>query len=255
MLTWLDYDAPLPHPNTARPDGLLAAGGGLSIARLEQAYRQGTFPWFNEGDPVLWWCPDPRMVLPCDKFVISRSLGKKLRQISKAERSEDARIRITTDMAFDAVIHACAAVRTPGSTLAPSDRPAPGTWISPAIQQAYSDWHRAGRVHSIETWIDGQLAGGLYGVMLGRFFFGESMFSMVSDASKLALVYLVAFLQTHGVRHIDCQQETSHLASLGAEPMTRRRFLALLEQASRLNSPDWKPGQLLQSGELLAHSA
>src|SRR5690606_4055728 len=132
-------------------------------------------------------------------------------------------------------------------------RPAAGTWISPSIQQAYYDWHKAGRVHSVETWIDGRLAGGLYGVNIGRFFFGESMFSMVSDASKVAVVYLAAFLQANGIQHIDCQQETAHLASLGAELMSRSRFLILLEQAGRLKSPVWTPGQLLQSGELLAH--
>ncbi|MFA5487821.1 MAG: leucyl/phenylalanyl-tRNA--protein transferase [Candidimonas sp.] len=255
MLTWLYSDTPLPTPENARPDGLLAAGSDLGVARLEQAYAQGTFPWFNRGDPVLWWNPDPRMVLACDQLVISRSLAKKLRQIARLEGTEGARIRITTDTAFEAVIHACGAVRTPGSPLATADRPAPGTWISPAIEQAYTDWHEAGRAHSVETWMDGRLAGGLYGVSLGRFFFGESMFSLAPDASKLALAYLVAFLKRHGVMHIDCQQETRHLASLGAKPIRRHAFLALLDETLHRAAPPWAPGELLQSGRLLARAA
>lgn len=255
MLTWLYSDTPLPPPDAARDDGLLAAGSDLSVARLEQAYAQGTFPWFNQGDPVLWWNPDPRMVLACDELAISRSLAKRLKQIAKLEGSDEARIRITTDVAFEAVIHACGAVRQPGSPLAADDRPAPGTWISPAIEQAYTDWHKAGRAHSVETWVDGRLAGGLYGVNLGRFFFGESMFSLATDASKLALTYLVAFLKSHGIAHIDCQQETPHLASLGARPITRHAFLRLLDETIHQDSPRWTSGELLQSGRLLAHTA
>ncbi len=239
-LTWLDDLSPLPHPDTALPDGLLAAGGGLSIARLTEAYGKGIFPWFNEGEPVLWWSPDPRMVLACADFKVSHSLGKRLRQIKRGECEPDAAIRITTNIAFAQVIAACAAPRTTQD----------GTWISPAIQSAYLAWHRAGRAHSIETWISGKLAGGLYGVNLGGFFFGESMFSRADDASKLALSYLVGFLRARGIQHIDCQQQTGHLASLGARPISRRHFLALLERALRSDAPAWGHGQILQSGQL-----
>lgn len=239
-LIWLDDATPFPHPGTALPEGLLAVGANLSLERLEEAYRKGIFPWFNPGDPILWWSPDPRMVLACADFKASHTLRKKLRQIERSEGSTDARIRITTDVAFGDVISACAASR--------SDRP--GTWISPAIRSAYLAWHYAGKAHSVETWVDGQLVGGLYGVCLGRFFFGESMFSRQRDASKLALAYLTAFLQQHGVEHIDCQQETSHLASLGAQPIPRNTFLTLLERALPLASPPWRKGQILASGKL-----
>ncbi|NYT63578.1 leucyl/phenylalanyl-tRNA--protein transferase [Alcaligenaceae bacterium] len=239
-LTWLDDFTPLPHPSAAQPEGLLAAGGKLSINRLTEAYSKGIFPWFNEGEPVLWWSPDPRMVLDCAKLKVSQSLGKKLRQIGRSELTPAARIRITTNTAFARVIASCAATRASQ----------PGTWISPAIQAAYLAWHEAGSVHSIETWIDGQLVGGLYGVNLGSMFFGESMFSLASDASKLALAYLVGFLQARGIHHIDCQQQTGHLASLGARPINRVCFLAMLEQALQDTPPSWGAGQILQSGQL-----
>ena len=239
-LIWLDDATPFPDPGTALPEGLLAVGANLSVERLEEAYGKGIFPWFNPGDPILWWSPDPRMVLTCADFKVSRSLRKKLRQIARAEATASARIRITTDLAFAEVIAACAASRIDH----------PGTWISPAIQSAYLAWHRAGKAHSVETWVDGKLAGGLYGVCLGRFFYGESMFSRQSDASKLALAYLVAFLRRHGIEHIDCQQETSHLASLGAQPMPRDAFLSLLGRTLPLEPPVWRRGQLLASGEL-----
>lgn len=239
-LIWLDESSPLPHPDNALPEGLLAAGGGLSIARLTEAYSKGIFPWFNEGEPVLWWSPDPRMVLTCADFKVSHSLGKKLRQVGRNERTRDAGIRIMTDTAFAQVIAACAAPRTTQ----------PGTWISPAIQSAYLAWHHAGHAHSVETWIDGKLMGGIYGVNLGGFFFGESMFSRASNASKLALAYLVTFLRARGIPHIDCQQQTGHLASLGAVPISRKHFLALLEQGLKVDPPTWRPGQILLSGEL-----
>lgn len=222
------------------PEGLLAAGASVTVERLTQAYRQGIFPWFNPGDPVLWWSPDPRMVLNCDSFKVSRSLAKKLRQIARLERSAQPQIRIMTDTAFSSVIQACAQPRAKQH----------GTWISPAIQRAYQEWHEAGHAHSIETWIDGQLAGGLYGVCIGRFFFGESMFARVPDASKLALAYLVRFLRAQGVSHIDCQQQTSHLASLGASPISRAAFLKLLEARVDMPPPEWRPGQLLADGAL-----
>ncbi|HUG59925.1 MAG TPA: leucyl/phenylalanyl-tRNA--protein transferase [Candidimonas sp.] len=239
-LTWLDDTTPFPHPDNAHPEGLLAAGGGLSVSRLTEAYSKGIFPWFNEGEPVLWWSPDPRMVLACADFKVSHSLAKKLRQVGRNEGLADARIRITTNTAFAQVIAACAGQRTTQ----------PGTWISPAIQSAYLAWHHAGSAHSIETWIDGQLMGGLYGINLGRFFFGESMFSRASDASKLALAYLVKFLQAQGIQHIDCQQQTGHLASLGAQPMSRSDFMNVLERALQEKKPGWGSGQILQSGEL-----
>lgn len=239
-LVWLDDDTPLPHPDKALPEGLLAVGGGLSVARLTEAYSKGVFPWFSEDDPVLWWSPDPRMVLACADFHASSSLRKKLRQIARNEAGPTPRVQVLLNTAFVDVIRACADTRQQQG----------GTWISPEIQQAYLRWHRQGGVHSVETWIDGQLAGGLYGVSMGGFFFGESMFSHVSDASKIALAYLVAYLQRHNVQHIDCQQETGHLASLGAKPVPRTRFLTWLDQALTRPKPGWGSGQLLADGQL-----
>ncbi|TEA77440.1 leucyl/phenylalanyl-tRNA--protein transferase [Allopusillimonas ginsengisoli] len=239
-LIWLDIDTPFPPVEQALPEGLLAAGAELSLTRLEQAYRRGIFPWFNEGDPVLWWSPNPRMVLACAEFKISRSLGKRLRQMARDEHTPAASIRITLDMAMADVITACAGPRATQH----------GTWISSHIKAAYLAWHEAGAVHSVETWINGELAGGLYGVSLGGFFFGESMFSRANDASKLALAYLTRFLARHGVHHIDCQQQTGHLASLGAQPIAREQFLAILKTALNQPAPPWKQGQLLSTGEL-----
>lgn len=241
-LIWLDSDTPLPHPDYALPEGLLAVGNDLSVSRLQEAYSKGVFPWFNEGDPVLWWSPDPRMVLRCDDFKITRSLGKKLRQIAREESDASAhpQVMVTTDLAFEHVIRACAQPRATQS----------GTWISERIMQAYGQWHAVGQVHSVETWMDGRLAGGLYGVSLGGFFFGESMFARAPDASKIALAYLVRFLMRHGVTHIDCQQETQHLASLGAAPMSRREFLERLEDALPRPAPAWRAGRLLHDGDL-----
>lgn len=239
-LIWIDEQTPLPQPKHATPDGLLAAGGSLTLPRLTEAYSKGIFPWFNEGEPVLWWSPDPRMVLACKDFKISHSLAKKLRQIARDEGKPDARIRITTDTAFAQVIALCAGPRSAQ----------PGTWISPAMRSAYLSWHYAGTAHSVETWIDGELLGGAYGINLGGFFFGESMFSHASDASKLALAYLVKFLQLRGIHHIDCQQQTSHLASLGAGPVSRQHFLALLDDALQRPAQPWNAGQILHSGVL-----
>jgi leucyl/phenylalanyl-tRNA--protein transferase len=240
MLVWLDDTSPFPDPASALADGLVAVGGDLSLARLRDAYARGIFPWYNDGDPILWWSPDPRMVLACADFQASHSLRKALRQIARTESDPEAAIQIKTDTAFERVVAACAQPRAAQA----------GTWISPAIRSAYLAWHRAGQAHSVETWIDGRLEGGLYGVALGRFFFGESMFHTTRDASKLALAYLVAFLQRHGIAHIDCQQQTSHLASLGARPMPRARFLALLDAATGQPAPAWPAGRLLQSGLL-----
>lgn len=215
-ICWLD-DETTPLPPSARaggPDsalpGLLAAGGQLSLARLEAAYRQGAFPWYSEGQPVLWWAPDPRMVLPVAEFKLSRSLRKTLQRFVASPGCE---VRI--DSAFDRVIAACAGTLRAGQS---------GTWILPALQHAYRQWHRAGAVHSFETWVHGRLVGGLYGVGMGRMFFGESMFAHASDASKIALAALVAFCRAHGIALIDCQQNTAHLASLGAREIARGTF-------------------------------
>lgn len=239
-LTWLDEHTPFPHPDKALDDGLLAAGGALTVPRLTAAYSNGIFPWYNEGDPILWWSPEPRMLLRCADFKVSHSLRKKLRQLALHEQDESASVQIRMNTAFTKVMQICAEPRKGQS----------GTWISPDILAAYGQWHRQGRVHSIETWIDGALAGGLYGVSLGRFFFGESMFSRSTDASKLALAYLVNYLMLNGVKHIDCQQQTRHLASLGAQPVARKQFLEILEQSLRYPPPPWGKGQLLQSGKL-----
>lgn len=239
-LIWLDDSTPLPSAIHASPEGLLAAGGSLTLERLTEAYSKGIFPWFNPGDPVLWWNPDPRMLLACADFKVSHSLAKKLRQIARAEQQPDARIRITTDTAFADVITGCAAPRK-----AQAD-----TWISREMQAAYLAWHHAGVAHSVETWMDGELAGGIYGVNLGGFFFGESMFSRRSNASKIALAYLVRLLLARGVQHMDCQQYTNHLASLGAAPVSRCRFLGLLGRALNTPAPPWPKGQLIQAGRL-----
>jgi len=239
-LTWIDENTPFPHPSKALPEGLLAVGGDLSIQRLTQAYSQGIFPWFNEGDPILWWSTAPRMVLACREFHVSHSLAKKLRQIERNDHDPLAPIQIRINTAFMRVIQACAEPRDLQG----------GTWISEQIQQAYYAWHKAGHVHSIETWINGELAGGLYGVSLGRFFFGESMFARASDASKLALAYLVRFLLRQGIEHIDCQQQTRHLARMGAQPMERDDFLTLLEHACKHPTPHWPRGRLMGDGQL-----
>ncbi|MCK9511664.1 MAG: leucyl/phenylalanyl-tRNA--protein transferase [Pigmentiphaga sp.] len=219
------------------PNGLLAVGGDLSLERLRAAYRHGIFPWYSPGQPLLWWSPDPRMVLVPDSFHASANLRKRLRRLQTGRDSFEVRV----DTACADVMAACATPRA-GQ---------PGTWITPDMQAAYLAWHRSGEVHSIETWQDGHLVGGLYGVSQGGAFFGESMFSRIPDASKVALACLVAFLDRHGVELIDCQQETSHLASLGARPMTRAVFLDRLARALELPTPPWRPGRLLPSGELL----
>jgi leucyl/phenylalanyl-tRNA--protein transferase len=231
MVPWIDDDQPLPPidtalgPGSAAP-GLLAAGGGLAPARLEQAYRHGVFPWFSAGQPVLWWSPDPRMVLPVSAFRISRTLRRALRRF---EASEACEIRV--DTAFAEVIQACATAPREGQS---------GTWIVPAMVQAYQHWHRLGRVHSVEAWIDGHLAGGLYGVAIGRMFFGESMFARSTDASKIALSALVALCRAHGIALIDCQQNTRHLASLGAREVSRVAFADHVRRAVVLpDVEDW----------------
>ncbi len=206
----LSNDILFPPPELAREDGLLAVGGDLSVPRLLLAYQMGIFPWYSPGEPILWWSPDPRMVLFPDQLKVSRSLAKTLRH---------AGLGVTFDTAFAQVIQACALTPRAGQS---------GTWISAAMQQAYRQLHELGYAHSVETWHAGKLVGGLYGVALGRAFFGESMFSHRSDASKIALVHLCRFLMQHDFGIIDCQMETKHLASLGARPIPRDDFLARL---------------------------
>jgi leucyl/phenylalanyl-tRNA---protein transferase len=219
-IPWLEPDDPLPPISSAlrRPDGLLAAGGGLSRTRLIDAYRRGCFPWFNEGEPVLWWSPDPRMVLVPDELHVSRSLAKRVRQ---------GGFEIRADTAFAQVIAGCAEPR----------RGQDGTWISPAIVEAYVALHEEGIAHSIETWIDGALVGGLYGLALGRAFFGESMFAHAPDASKLAFVHAVSQLRRWGVGLVDCQMSTAHLASFGAREMPRAVFLPRIAQLVSRSAP------------------
>jgi leucyl/phenylalanyl-tRNA--protein transferase len=198
----------------SEPNGLLAAGGGLSVSRLIEAYASGIFPWFSEGDPVLWWCPDPRMVLPTDAVHISKSLRRRLRRHD---------YDITFDRAFSDVLHACARPR----------RHETGTWLVPAMMRAYQRLFDAGAAHSVEIWIDGELAGGLYGVALGRMFYGESMFTRVTDASKMAIALLAAQLSRWQFPWIDCQMRTEHLASLGARDVPRRDFVRTVQTLVR----------------------
>ena len=226
---WLQDGAPLPPTDQALgadtdTPGLLALGGRLEPAQLEQAYRRGVFPWFGPGLPTMWWAPDPRMVLPVAAFKISPSLRKTLRRFVRTPGCE-----VRVDSAFDRVIRACA--RTPRAGQH-------GTWIVPELLAAYSAWHRLGRVHSVETWVHGELLGGLYGVGLGRMFFGESMFSHASDASKIALAALVALCRAQGIAWVDCQQNTRHLASLGAHEVPRPRFEAHLKQVLAQPEPE-----------------
>jgi len=223
MIPWLETDTPFPDVSkalTVEAPGLLAAGADLSPQRLLQAYRNGIFPWFSEGQPILWWSTDPRMVLYTADFKVSDSLAKTLRKVERS-RLDGGRWDVRFDSAFSDVMRACAAPRRDG----------PGTWISSEIIDGYSGLHALGHAHSSEVWLDGELVGGAYGVCIGRMFYGESMFARVSDASKVALAYLVAFLRRHGVRMVDCQQETGHLASLGAAPIPRSRFLEHLRAA------------------------
>jgi leucyl/phenylalanyl-tRNA--protein transferase len=191
------------------PNGLLAAGADLTPARLLEAYARGIFPWFSAGQPVLWWSPDPRLVLVPSELKISRSLRKTLAK---------GVFEVKADSAFSAVMHACAEPRSAEG----------GTWITPEMIDAYSELHRLGYAHSIESWCDGELAGGLYGVALGRAFFGESMFARRTDASKVALAHLVRYLRARKFGLIDCQMHTTHLVSLGAREMPRTEFCAQL---------------------------
>ena len=228
MIPWLRGDAafpPIEHA-LAEPNGLLAAGGDLSPARLLAAYSRGIFPWYSEGQPILWWSPDPRMVLDCDELKVTRSLRKTV-----ASRKFEIRV----DTAFRHVIGECSLPRTRHH----------GTWIMPEMIEAYTRLHALGHAHSVEAWRDGALVGGLYGVSIGRMFFGESMFARESDASKVALVHLVAMLKERAMPMIDCQQDTDHLARLGARPIARRTFAKALERLVHCPEPDrpWSGAQ------------
>ena len=237
MITWLGPRDPFPPIAAAlkNPPGLIAAGGDLSPTRLLDAYRHGIFPWYSDGDPILWWSTDPRMVLFTAELRVSHSLRKKL-----VRSIDDPSIEIRCDHRFEEVIAACAEPRGRDG----------GTWIVDEIIAAYVELHRRGHAHSIETWIDGRLAGGLYGVAIGRMFYGESMFARVTDASKMALAHLVAFARDHAMPMLDCQQQTRHLASMGARPIPRGEFadrLAALVDQTPVG--DW-PERLVWGREL-----
>ena len=212
MIPWLESVDAFPPLEQAliEPNGLLCAGGDLSAQRLLLAYRQGIFPWYSVGEPILWWSPDPRMVLVPSEFKISRSLQRTLRA---------GTYQIQLDSNFPAVMRFCAQTPRNGQV---------GTWITAEIQEAYGKLHKLGFAHSVETWMNGKLVGGLYGLAIGKMFYGESMFSHATDASKLALAHLTRFLTEQGFGLIDCQMNTPHLASLGAREIPRSEFITQL---------------------------
>jgi leucyl/phenylalanyl-tRNA--protein transferase len=214
MIPWISeqQDFPPVHNALVEPNGLLAAGGDLSVARLLKAYRLGIFPWFSAGQPILWWSPDPRMVLLPEELHISRSLARRLKK-------QDYEIRY--DTAFGEVLRACAETPRPGQD---------GTWITRDMMTAYCELHALGHAHSLEVYMHGHLAGGIYGVAIGKMFYAESMFHHVTDASKIALVHLVWKLREAGFGLIDCQMKTSHLASLGAREISRNLFIHRLQR-------------------------
>ncbi len=225
-ITWLKpTDSPAALPPTSRalaePNGLLAVGGALTPDWLVHAYRRGIFPWYAPGQPILWWAPDPRAVLLPEEFRVSRSLAKSIRN-----RGYETRV----DAAFDTVLRACAAPR----------RQETGTWITDEMQQAYAELYRRGIAHSVETWQQDRLVGGLYGVALGRVFYGESMFSAARDASKVALAALVDLCRQRGISLIDCQMASAHLARLGSRSLPRREFEAALARLTADPAPLWR---------------
>lgn len=230
VIPWLDADAAFPPLDAAlrEPNGLIAAGADLSPARLVDAYRRGIYPWYSDGQPILWWSPDPRMVLFVDELRISRSLAKRIRR---------REFEVRCDTAFDDVIVACAYAPRDGQR---------GTWITQDMIDAYSRLHTLGYTHSIEAWREDELVGGLYGLALGNVFFGESMFARATDASKVCLATLVAILQQRGGGLVDCQQETAHLASMGARPIARKDFAGQLRELIHSNGPPsgWPNGPL-----------
>jgi leucyl/phenylalanyl-tRNA---protein transferase len=228
-----------PPPSLAEPDGLLAVGGDLSPGRILLAYELGIFPWYSEEMPILWWSPDPRLVLFPDEFKVSRSLKRVLKK---------GVFEVTIDRAFRKVIVGCAEVRrTRGE----------GTWITGAMVEAYTRLHEMGYAHSVESWFEGELAGGLYGIGLGRAFFGESMFARRTDASKVALAHLVALVKERGFELIDCQQSTEHLKSFGAREIPRAEFLRLLDKAVKPESGEgglWNPRDPVSTGRFWSDS-
>ncbi len=217
MIPWLTHEQVFPPVETAlkEPNGLLAAGLTLNPRNVLEAYQQGIFPWFNPGEPVLWWSPDPRMVLQPSRFKLSRSLRQRIRR---------GGYEVRVNQVFSQVMRCCAEPRDGKS----------GTWIGNAMLEVYGCLHEDGYAHSIETWMDGELVGGLYGLAIGRVFYGESMFSRRSDASKLALAHLCRALDVCGYELIDCQMETQHLASLGAQPLARQQFVSALQTLVKL---------------------
>jgi len=227
MIPWLDSNDPdcrFPPPANAQtePNGLLAAGGDLSVRWLLSAYRAGIFPWFSEGDPIMWWCPDPRLVLPTNQVHQSRRLRRSMSQ---------GRFGFCVDRSFEQVVSACAAPRS-GQ---------PGTWITKQMMAAYLDLHRRGHAHSLEVYRQGTLVGGIYGVAIGSLFFGESMFHRCSNASKLALVWLCQLLAFNGFDLLDCQIESAHLLSMGAQSIPRGHFLEQIRRYCSKSSAigDW----------------
>lgn len=240
MIPWLEADTPFPDVSQALTEaqgapGLLAAGADLSPPRLLSAYRQGIFPWYSQGQPILWWSTDPRMVLMTEEFKVPDSLQRNYRKALK-----DPRWQFRFNTAFEEVMRGCAAPRKDQA----------GTWITEDIIDAYCRLHRLGHAHCVETWLDGQLVGGAYGVCLGKMFYGESMFARVSDASKMAFLHLVQHLREQGVKMIDCQQETAHLARFGARPIPREVFVtAMLEaqQAGHVEFPQAEGGTISAS--------
>ncbi len=204
------------------PNGLLAIGGSLNASRLLEAYSKGIFPWFSENEPVLWWSPNPRLVLMPDELKISHSLAKRLKKMD---------YEFTVNTSFTEVIHSCALARRPGQN---------GTWITNQVIDGYTELFKLGYAHSFEIWIDNELAGGLYGVALGKVFFGESMFHRVTDASKIAFVHMVQHIRNKGFKMIDCQMKTSHLISLGAREISRKEFSRSLTKLVECNYDDAK---------------
>lgn len=230
-LPWLQPGEPFPPIAQAWPEhspapGLVAAGGVLDVATLHAAYTATLFPWFSARQPILWWSPDPRMVLQVARFRLHRSLRRTVQRFATRPGCE-----IRFNHAFEQVIHACARIPRPGQG---------STWIGPDMRQAYVSLHHAGYAHSVETWVDGRLVAGLYGVGIGRAVFGESMFTTVSDGSKIALAALVAWCLEHGVPLIDCQQNTPHLASLGAAEVSRDWFAGQVHKLATEPAPPWR---------------
>ncbi|MGF6609920.1 leucyl/phenylalanyl-tRNA--protein transferase [Paraburkholderia sp. WSM4175] len=231
MVPWLGADDPFPPVERALgaasgAPGLLAASGDLLPSRLIDAYRRGIFPWYSDGQPVLWWSPDPRMILRPAEFKVSPSLRKTLKRVLRDDAWE---IRVDHD--FAAVMRACAQAPRHGQR---------GTWITADVVEAYSSLHRLGDAHSIETWLGGERVAGLYGVSLGRMFFGESMYTDVTDGSKMALAALVGHLRRHEIEMIDCQQNTSHLASLGGREIARKAFVAHVRASVGAPAIPWR---------------